>query len=53
MMAGGKCDPEHTSIPIKQVCMFAVKAIKLLLGKLLPQQHLAVIAKCHQVKPQN
>src|ERR1700727_278501 len=22
-----KCDPEHASIPIKQVCMFAVKAI--------------------------
>src|SRR5260221_13828996 len=45
-----KCDPEHPSIPIKQVCMVRGERNQLLLGKLLLQQHLAVIAKGHQVK---
>ena len=44
-----KCDPEHASIPIKQVCMFAVKAINCF-WETYSSAHLAVIAKCHQVK---
>src|SRR5258708_30061292 len=44
-----KCAPEQASIPIREVCVRG-EGDQLLLGELLLQQHLAVIAKSHQVK---
>jgi hypothetical protein len=45
-----KCDPEQASIPDQAGLHVRGEGNRLLLGKLLLQQHLAVIAKGHQVK---
>jgi hypothetical protein len=50
-----RCAPEHASIPLSDVCSFAEEVISCLWLKFLSaapflQEHLAVIAKSHQVK---
>jgi hypothetical protein len=45
-----KWTPAHASIPIKQICMLAVKDDELLLGETLPQQDLARCVESYRVK---